>query len=258
MTFSKQFGSSGLPVGADPSTAELNALDADHANALDKTGDTLTGNITNTGAWTGGSGGSITLNSGHPLTVNSVLNCNIPSGTITYQSPVITTFDGYVYLDGYTTLGPTSSFTTSAGITTFTHNTGTIDNFYGTKNVYGSIVLQTGSTLSTSGGSSTLNNLTVSSGNFNCQTATIYTTVIKTTNYVIGANDRFILSNAGLTHTLPTAVLGRTLTIKDKQGTAGSSNITLLGTVDGVTNPVINTNYGKLSIISDGTNWFSV
>lgn len=51
---------------------------------------------------------------------------------------------------------------------------------------------------------------------------------------------------------LNTVVDGFTI-IKDKSGNAAVNNITLIGTVDGVVNPVINTNYGELRVyISQG------
>jgi hypothetical protein len=52
--------------------------------------------------------------------------------------------------------------------------------------------------------------------------------------------------------TLKNQVKGLTL-IKDKYGNAAAHNITLVGTVDGVVNPVINTNYGVFRVHPSGS-----
>jgi hypothetical protein len=63
--------------------------------------------------------------------------------------------------------------------------------------------------------------------------------------------------------TLPTAtgLAGKVFIIKDESGSAtatGTKTITIVGTVDGTSNPTaINTAYGVYRIYSDGTNWFS-
>lgn len=48
---------------------------------------------------------------------------------------------------------------------------------------------------------------------------------------------------------------GAQYVIKDKKGDAASNNITLIGTFDGATNYVINTNNGKATVMWDGTEW---
>lgn len=68
---------------------------------------------------------------------------------------------------------------------------------------------------------------------------------------------------AGRTATLPTAVgvIGQTYIIKDETGTAATNNITIATTsaqtIDGASSLVINTNYGQVTLYSDGANWFS-
>jgi hypothetical protein len=48
---------------------------------------------------------------------------------------------------------------------------------------------------------------------------------------------------------LKSRVKGHTI-IKDSTGNAAAHNITLVGTVDGVVNPVINTNYGMMRVVA--------
>jgi len=68
--------------------------------------------------------------------------------------------------------------------------------------------------------------------------------------------------SAAITVTLPSAagVNGRILTIKDKSGTAATNTITVSGanTIDGAASKIINTAYGVLRLVSDGSNWFSI
>jgi hypothetical protein len=62
--------------------------------------------------------------------------------------------------------------------------------------------------------------------------------------------------------TLPTPTAGRKLSIKDSSGSAGTNNITISHHssehIDGSNTFIINTNYGGIDLISDGTNWFSI
>jgi len=53
---------------------------------------------------------------------------------------------------------------------------------------------------------------------------------------------------------------GRSITFKDESGTATANNITITATgltIDGAANYVINVNFGKVTLYSDGTNWFT-
>ena len=80
-----------------------------------------------------------------------------------------------------------------------------------------------------------------------------------TTSYTLGRNDTFLAVDAGvITITLADVDdVGRRVIIKDTGGNAGTSTITVAGTIDGVTNATITTNYGSLTLISDGVAWFS-
>lgn len=80
--------------------------------------------------------------------------------------------------------------------------------------------------------------------------------IVKTTDYIIA----FTVLTAPRTVTLPTPVpsmSGRTLIIKDETGNAAIYPITLIGTVDGIVNPKIDTAFGTKSIYTDGVSWFS-
>ena len=65
------------------------------------------------------------------------------------------------------------------------------------------------------------------------------------------------------TVTLPeNAPAGTTYIVKDVGGAAGSANIAIAragsDTIDGQTTQTINSNYGAVTLVSDGANWFIV
>jgi lysophospholipase L1-like esterase len=69
-----------------------------------------------------------------------------------------------------------------------------------------------------------------------------------------------VTGTAGATIVLPLATTprnGKTLTIKDGGGMALVNNIAISGTVNGSAASPIITNYGSITIMTDGTNWFS-
>lgn len=67
-----------------------------------------------------------------------------------------------------------------------------------------------------------------------------------------------VLTNGPVTITLPTGILGTVYVIKDCFGGAATNNITIQGTggqlVDGSIG-IINTPYGSISLIFNGTEW---
>lgn len=79
-----------------------------------------------------------------------------------------------------------------------------------------------------------------------------------TGNYTIKKDDTYLGLDGGHTVTLADPLDGRKIVIKDEAGTANSANITITGTIDGVSGYTINTNYGSVTLISDGTNWFTI
>lgn len=77
---------------------------------------------------------------------------------------------------------------------------------------------------------------------------------------VLTASDNIVYVNntggAGISLTLPASpAFDQVLIIKDIAGNAGSKNITLIGTVDGSTNPVIGSNYGGVFMTWNGSTW---
>jgi hypothetical protein len=86
------------------------------------------------------------------------------------------------------------------------------------------------------------------------------------TTYGLSSKDYFISMTNSAARTVSlvtadTAAEGQVIIIKDAAGTAGSANVTInrasSNTIDGATSYVINTNYGSVSLISNGTNaWF--
>lgn len=88
------------------------------------------------------------------------------------------------------------------------------------------------------------------------------TTTIVLTDYIIG---KTAITGGGDTIALPlaaTAGSGKIFIIKDESGSAGTNNLTIdpnsVETIDGALTYVISTNYGKATIYSDGTNWFTL
>lgn len=91
-------------------------------------------------------------------------------------------------------------------------------------------------------------------------------TVVTGANYTALPGDETInvtVSGAPRTITIPTAGatnIGKVYIIKDVAGTAAANNITVTpasGNIDGSTTSVINANYGKVTVYSNGTQWFT-
>lgn len=94
------------------------------------------------------------------------------------------------------------------------------------------------------------------------KTATSY--VALRTDYYIGVTNTaaartITLPNTGSTTLAP--FIGQVFIIKDESGAAGTNNITVTpngGNIDGAASYVINTNYGRVEILFDGTNYFVI
>ncbi len=79
-------------------------------------------------------------------------------------------------------------------------------------------------------------------------------------NYQALEGDQIIIANAtntgAWTFGLPTnPATGRTITLKDGNGSAATHNIQVLGTVDGTTNPTYSTAYFTHTFVFNGTQW---
>ena len=95
------------------------------------------------------------------------------------------------------------------------------------------------------------------------------TRTVTTTPNAITTNDEIIFSNVSAPSTLTLPALGtssentgRSFYIKDFSGNSKINPITITApsgkTIDGATFAIINTQYGRLLITYDGTNWKSI
>jgi hypothetical protein len=86
----------------------------------------------------------------------------------------------------------------------------------------------------------------------------------KSINYTVASTDTNILcitTGTSLIMSLPISASGKVYRFKDKSGNAMVNNITISGvgcTIDGSSTALINANYGKLSAISDGSNFYII
>lgn len=87
-------------------------------------------------------------------------------------------------------------------------------------------------------------------------------TVTTGASYTAKQSDFVIIVNKGTgsatSISLPIGVLGMELIIKDGKGDAATNNITITGTIDGAASVVINTNFGKLHLYFNGTQFNSI
>ena len=85
-----------------------------------------------------------------------------------------------------------------------------------------------------------------------------YTAVTGTVTLTTGSS-YVIMVTAPATVTLPNpAQDGQVFKIKDVAGTALTTNISIVGTIDGAANALINTNYGALELMYTGGAWYSL
>lgn len=88
-------------------------------------------------------------------------------------------------------------------------------------------------------------------------------------SYIVAANQDFYIgvtdTSSPITITLPAIniIKNQSFIIKDESGAAGTNNISVVvadgtTTIDGLTTYPINTNYGSIAVIYDGTNYFTM
>lgn len=83
---------------------------------------------------------------------------------------------------------------------------------------------------------------------------------IVTTTGNITARDQYVgcRQSGNITLTLSgTFIKGQKITIADESGNASTNNVTVSGTINGGASVVIAQNYGSITLIYDGTNWFT-
>lgn len=90
-------------------------------------------------------------------------------------------------------------------------------------------------------------------------------TVVTTTPYIPDSTEYFLCvdvpPNGAVQVILPASVVGKVFVVKDCSGIAQTNPITIsavAATIDGVATATINTNYGSLEFIFDGTEWHIV
>ena len=86
------------------------------------------------------------------------------------------------------------------------------------------------------------------------------TKTVTTATYTALAGDRYVFCNRTGTINVTlyaTPYTGQRIEIKDISGAAGivTNNITVTGTIDGAATQVIDSNYGELSLVYNGTGW---
>lgn len=139
----------------------------------------------------------------------------------------------------------------------------------GTLDVTGDVDVNSKLTVAaTSGDTVTAGNITVG-GYASITGALVFApTSVAAATYTLALTDAYLhighTATAAVAVTLPTAqsTAGRTITLVDTGGNGGTNNITVLTegaeTINGEANLVINTDYGKAVLQSDGTDWFVI
>jgi hypothetical protein len=79
------------------------------------------------------------------------------------------------------------------------------------------------------------------------------TTVLTATNEIVLCNQ-----STAINVTLPTPTNGKQIVIKDISGNAKINNITIVGTIDGVSNYVIDIDRMTIKLVANGTAWFII
>ena len=103
--------------------------------------------------------------------------------------------------------------------------------------------------------------INVGSGSIGGNPSPVSVTNVTTSTYTALPTDYFLCVDTAtnaVTITLPTGILGTVYIIKDCSGDANTNNITVIGTggqlVDGST-ATINSPYGSISLVFNGTSW---
>lgn len=83
---------------------------------------------------------------------------------------------------------------------------------------------------------------------------------VNTNTIMVNLKTYLVDSSGGpITMSLPAASSNAKIVIKDKLGTANTNNITIdSGTIDGSISYTLASNYGAVTLVSDGTNWYAI
>ena len=220
---------------------------------------------------TSGGGGTVTTTttlsanpstsaaSGATVTLTATITPSAATGTVTFKDRAATIGTGTVSSGVATTT--TSSL--GSGSRSLTAEFASND-----ANAYTNSASSTLSyTITGSGGGSTSTNasavpyIALASGQPNLAART----TVANANYTLNANDSIVAYtslSAARSVTLPAAAtvpVGKQFIIKDESGSCSSGNtITIVGTIDGATNIVLNSAYARAIVYSNGTSWFKL
>ena len=138
----------------------------------------------------------------------------------------------------------------------YVYGSGTVGDLWFRNNSGVNVQITSGTTVFVPTTDDTANNFPIRSGGAVTVSHTIGPTSPET---VILVNTSTNACTIDLPNT-PALTAGRFYVIKDISGNASINNITInradSATIDGATSQTINSNYGSMKLISDGTNWF--
>ncbi len=193
--------------------------------------------------------------SGASVTLTATVAASAAPGSVTFKDGATTIGSGAVS-------GGTASMTSSA-LATGAHSLTAVFTSSNSAAYADSTSIAISYTI-TAGGSGTTTSanavpyIALASG----QPNTVVRTSVASTNYSLLPTDSIVAYTSitsACTVTLPAASavqIGKQFVVKDESGNCSVSNtITIAGTIDGATNFVLNTAYGKMVLYSNGTNW---
>lgn len=99
-------------------------------------------------------------------------------------------------------------------------------------------------------------------GNFDTIKDPVHKVEAKAATFTAESNKTYMVTGAAYTINLPASPLTNDyVIIKDAAGSAAANNKTVSGNgnnIDGSSTHVINSDYGSVTVVFDGTNWFVV
>ena len=205
---------------------------------------------------------STTAVQGVSVTLTATITPSAAAGTVTFKNGGSTLGTGMVS-GGVATLAtsalPVGSLTLTAEFAS--SNTGAYTNSTSSGLSYTVTASGGGGGGSTGSNANAVPYLALSTG----QPNTAVRRGVADTNYTIVGSDAIIgytSLTASRTVTLPaasTVPVGKQFIVKDESGSCASGvTITISGTVDGVTNIILNSAYAKAILYSNGTNWYRI